>query len=198
MTGTVIATGTAALPSANRQPLTRIIVAIYPRPENLSYPVPVLSMGSCFRSRSKVGKDGVSARGKRTQALADLFVFGGQSAHSRQILPPLLTPNANRADTAPTATMGPDSRVHPLAPRKKQKLAGRGTTLAGGLRIALPTTKTRFDDRPSSRNANNGQTRKRAWQGASTPETKAYYLHGKSFISNLCSALTGCQFARIG
>ena len=80
----------AASPPTNLQ--TKIIVAIYPRLQNLSYPIPVLSMGSCFRSRSKVGKDGVSAGGQRTQALADLFVFGGQSAHFRQILPLLLTP----------------------------------------------------------------------------------------------------------
>ncbi|RCW79289.1 hypothetical protein C7476_1181, partial [Phyllobacterium bourgognense] len=50
---------------ANHQPSrhpinlqTKIIVATYPRSPNLSYPMPVLSMGSCFRSRSKVGKDG--------------------------------------------------------------------------------------------------------------------------------------------
>ncbi len=39
----------------------------------------------------------------------------------------------------------------------------------GGLRIAFYSTKTRFDDRPSSQHASNGQTRKRAWQGKSTP-----------------------------
>jgi hypothetical protein len=37
----------------------------------------------------------------------------------------------------------------------------------GGLRIAFYSTKTRFDDRPSSRHASNGQTPRRAWQGES-------------------------------
>ena len=67
----------------------------------------------------------------------------------------------------------------------------------GGLRIAFYSTKTRFDDRPSSHNASNGQTRKRAWQGETYRSVdKVSCLHGKSFISNLCNALTGCQFAK--
>ena len=107
-------------------------------PPNLGYSIPVLSMGSCFRSRSKVGKDGVSAGGQRTQALADLFVFGGQSAHFRQILPPLLTPTPIVRTLHRRRRWARTPGVHPLAPRNKQKLAGRGTTLAGGLRIALP------------------------------------------------------------
>jgi hypothetical protein len=111
-------------------------MAVYPRPSNLSYPTPVLSMGSCFRSRSKVGKDGVSAGGQRTQALADLFVFGGQSAHFRQILPLLLTPTPIVRTLHRRRRWARTPGVHPLAPRNKQKLAGRGKTLAGGLRIA--------------------------------------------------------------
>jgi hypothetical protein len=94
-------------------------------------------MGSCFRSRSKVGKDGVSAGGQRTQALADLFVFGGQPAHFRQILPLLLTPTPIVRTLHRRRRWARTPGVHPLALRNKQKLAGRGTTLAGGLRIAL-------------------------------------------------------------
>jgi hypothetical protein len=143
--GELVEPRTAALPSGKSAALkaprsnlqTKIIVATYPTPSNLSYPMPVLSMGSCFRSRSKVGKDGVSAGGQRTQALADLFVFGGQSAHFRQILPLLLTPTPIVRTLHRRRRWARTPGVHPLAPRNKQKLAGRGKTLAGGLRIAL-------------------------------------------------------------
>ena len=126
----------AALKAPRSNLQTKIIVATYPTPSNLSYPMPVLSMGSCFRSRSKVGKDGVSAGGQRTQALADLFVFGGQSAHFRQILPLLLTPTPIVRTLHRRRRWARIPGVHPLAPRNKQKLAGRETTSAGGLRIA--------------------------------------------------------------
>ncbi len=62
------------------------------------------------------------------------------------------------------------------------------------------STRTRFDDRPSSQPPFNGQTRD---EGVARGKHivwphKAYCLHSQGFFSNLCNALTGCQFARIG
>ena len=54
----------------------------------------------------------------------------------RQILPPLLTPTPIVRTLHRRRRWARTPGVHPLAPRNKQKLAGRGTTLAGGLRIA--------------------------------------------------------------
>jgi hypothetical protein len=55
----------------------------------------------------------------------------------RQILPPLLTPTPIVRTLHRRRRWARTPGVHPLALRNKQKLAGRGTTLAGGLRIAL-------------------------------------------------------------
>ncbi len=63
--GELVEPRTAALPSgkiSSREDtpsnlLTKIIVATYPRPPNLTYPSPRPLHGNCFRSRSKWGED---------------------------------------------------------------------------------------------------------------------------------------------
>ena len=175
--GELVEPRTAALPSGKSAALkaprsnlqTKIIVATYPTPSNLSYPMPVLSMGSCFRSRSKVGKDGVSAGGQRTQALADLFVFGGQSAHFRQILPLLLTPTPivrtlhRRRRWARTRCSSTRPAEQAEAGRQGENVSGRSSDRTTYLPRRASTT-ARLPTMQS-----NGQTQKRAWQGESTP-----------------------------
>ena len=172
----------------------KIIVAVYPRSPNLGYPIPVLSMGSCFRSRSKVGKDGVSAGGQRTQALADLFVFGGQSAPKADIAS-IVDANANRADTAPTATMGPDSRRSSTRPAEQAEAGRQGENVSGRSSDRIPYLQRRAS---TTARLPTMQTMARRKSGRGKGETyrsvdKVSCLHGKSFISNLCNALTGCQ-----
>ena len=138
-----------------------------------SYSIPVLSMGSCFRSRSKVGKDGVSAGGQRTQALADLFVFGGQSAHFRQILPPLLTPTPIVRTLHRRRRWARTSRRSSTRPAEQAEAGRQGDNVSGRSSDRTPYLQRRASTtaRLPSMQAM-ARLRMRAWQGENLASTK--------------------------
>jgi hypothetical protein len=78
--------------------------------------------------------------------------------------------NANRADTAPTATMGPDSRRSSTRPSEQAEAGRQGENVSGRSSdriIYLPRRASTTARLPTMQN--NGQTLMRAWQRESTP-----------------------------
>ncbi len=145
---------------ADQHPQTRIIVAVYPHPQNLSLFYPRPFHGELLPEPFEVGRgsappmagNGPAVRGSSVQGFPCRY-------YDWRVLDEHFERGFRQRAKQFTQSRGLPSGTDGIKKRR-----------TGGLRIAFYSTKTRFDDRPSSQQCKQWpDSEMRAWQGESTP-----------------------------